>query len=53
MPRLIGGTGCHAAEMSGALMLALGHIAGLYLAAVAMVISQFEWPRPRLTRTHE
>jgi hypothetical protein len=38
MPRLIGGTGCHVAEMIGALMLALGHPGGLYVAAVAMVI---------------
>jgi len=29
MQRLIGGTGCHIAEMTGAVMLALGHTAGL------------------------
>jgi hypothetical protein len=30
MQRLIGGTGCHIAEMTGAVMPALGHTAALY-----------------------
>jgi hypothetical protein len=29
MHRLIGGTGCHIAEMTGAVMLTLGRTAGL------------------------
>jgi len=36
--RLVTGTSCHVAEMIGALMLASGRAAGLYVAAVAMVI---------------
>ena len=36
--RLVGGTACHLAEMAGAVVLALGHIAGLYVAAVALII---------------
>jgi hypothetical protein len=35
--RLVSGTSCHVAEMIGALMLASGRAAGLYVAAVAMV----------------
>jgi hypothetical protein len=36
--RVIIGSACYLAEMAGALTLSLGHIAGLYVAAVAMVM---------------
>ena len=34
--RLVVGTTCYAAEVAGAVLLMLGHVAGIYLAAVAM-----------------
>jgi hypothetical protein len=37
-PRLTGGTLCYLAEVLGAILLILGHRAGLYLAAVATII---------------
>ena len=37
--RTIGGTICYAAQMAGSILLLLGHVVGLYVAAVAMVIS--------------
>jgi hypothetical protein len=39
--RTLGGTACYLAEMIGAAVLIAGHIAGLYLAAVAMVANFF------------
>jgi hypothetical protein len=36
--RLASGTACYVAEIIGTILLILGHIAGLYLASVAMVI---------------
>jgi len=39
--RTLGGTACYSAEMIGAAVLIAGHIAGLYLAAVAMVANFF------------
>lgn len=39
--RTLGGTACYAAEMIGAAVLIAGSIAGLYLAAVAMVANFF------------
>jgi hypothetical protein len=37
-PRLAGGTLCYLAEVLGAVLLILGHSAGLYIAAVATVV---------------
>lgn len=37
-PRLAGGTLCYLAEVLGALLLLLGYSAGLYIAAIAIVI---------------
>ena len=37
--RLVAGVTCYVAEMVGAVVLILGHIAGLYVAAVGLVIS--------------
>lgn len=37
--RLVAGTGCYAAQMVGALVLALGYSAGIYVASVAMVVN--------------
>src|SRR5262249_33737768 len=39
--RTLGGTACYSAEMIGAAVLIAGHLAGLYLAAVAMVANFF------------
>src|SRR5215472_12840505 len=39
--RTLGGTACYVAEMIGAAVLIAGYIAGLYLAAVAMVANFF------------
>jgi hypothetical protein len=39
--RTLGGTACYLAEMIGAIVLIAGHIAGLYLAAVAIVANFF------------
>jgi hypothetical protein len=36
--RLVTGTACYVAEFAGALALTLGYVAGLYVAAIAMVI---------------
>lgn len=36
--RLIVGTACYATQMAGALVLALGYAAGLYIASAAMVV---------------
>jgi hypothetical protein len=36
--RLVGGTACYAAEAIGAALLIAGYIAGLYVAAIAMVV---------------
>ncbi len=36
--RLVSGTSCYVAEVSGAVALAMGYAAGLYVAAVAMVV---------------
>jgi hypothetical protein len=37
-PRLAGGTSCYLAEVLSAILLVLGHGAGLYIAAIAMVV---------------
>ncbi|HEV8016607.1 MAG TPA: hypothetical protein VGP48_13800 [Stellaceae bacterium] len=37
-PRLAGGTMCYVAEVIGAIFLILGHSAGLYIAAVGIVV---------------
>lgn len=37
-PRLAGGTLCYLAEVLGAILLILGHGAGLYIAAVASIV---------------
>jgi hypothetical protein len=37
-PRLAGGTSCYLAEVLGALVLLLGYGAGLYIAAIAIII---------------
>lgn len=37
--RIVGGTAVHLTEMIGATLLLFGHLAGLYVAAVAMVIN--------------
>jgi hypothetical protein len=39
--RTLGGTACYLAEMIGAAVLVAGHMAGLYLAAVAIVANFF------------
>jgi ABC-type transport system involved in Fe-S cluster assembly fused permease/ATPase subunit len=36
--RLVTGTTCYVVEFAGALALTLGYVAGLYVAAIAMVI---------------
>jgi hypothetical protein len=36
--RVVSSTACYAAEIAGAIVLSLGYVAGLYVAAVAMVI---------------
>lgn len=36
--RVMSGTACYAAEVAGAVVLSLGYVAGLYVAAVAMVV---------------
>ncbi len=38
MPRLAGGTMCYLAEVIGAILLILGHIAGLYVAAIGSIV---------------
>jgi hypothetical protein len=38
VPRLAGGTICYVAEVIGAILLIVGHGAGLYIAAVATVV---------------
>jgi hypothetical protein len=38
IPRLAGGTICYVAEVIGAILLIVGHSAGLYIAAVATVV---------------
>ena len=37
-PRLTGGTICYLAEIIGALLLILGYSAGLYIAAIAIIV---------------
>ena len=37
--RTIGGTTCYAAQTIGSIMLIFGHISGLYIASIAMVVS--------------
>jgi hypothetical protein len=37
-PRLAGGTLCYLAEVVGAVLLVLGHGAGLYVAAIAIIV---------------
>jgi hypothetical protein len=37
--RLVGGVTCYVAEIVGAVVLILGHLAGLYIAAVGLIIS--------------
>ena len=37
-PRLAGGTICYLAEIAGAILLILGYNAGLYIAAVAIIV---------------
>jgi len=37
-PRLTGGTICYLAEVIAAILLILGHSAGLYIAAIAMIV---------------
>ena len=37
-PRLAGGTICYLAEVIGAILLILGHSAGLYIAAIATIV---------------
>jgi hypothetical protein len=37
-PRLAGGTICYIAEVTGAVLLILGHSEGLYLAAIATIV---------------
>jgi len=39
--RTLGGTACYSAEMIGAAVLIIGHIAGIYVVAVAMVSNFF------------
>jgi hypothetical protein len=36
--RLAGGTACYVAEMVGAVVLIFGHVAGLYVAAVGLIV---------------
>ncbi len=36
--RLVGGTACYIAEIVGAILLILGYIAGLYVAAIALTL---------------
>ena len=36
--RLAGGTTCYVAQIVGAVLLILGHVAGLYVAAVGLII---------------
>jgi hypothetical protein len=36
--RLAGGTACYIAQIAGSILIILGYVAGLYLAAVAMII---------------
>jgi hypothetical protein len=36
--RLVGGVGCYLAQIGGAAVLILGHVAGLYVAAVGLII---------------
>lgn len=38
VPRLAGGTLCYLAEVTGAILLILGHSAGLYIAAVGSIV---------------
>ncbi len=38
MLRLATGTGCYIAEIVGTILLILGHISGLYIASVAMIV---------------
>ena len=38
MPRLMGGTMCYLAEVIGAVLLLLGYSAGLYIAAIGIII---------------
>jgi uncharacterized membrane protein (UPF0136 family) len=38
IPRLAGGTVCYLAEVMAAILLILGHSAGLYIAAIASVV---------------
>jgi hypothetical protein len=37
-PRLAGGTICHLAEIVGSILLILGYSAGLFIAAIAMIV---------------
>ena len=37
-PRLAGGTMCYLAEVTGAILLTLGHSTGLYIAAIAAIV---------------
>jgi hypothetical protein len=37
-PRLAGGTVCYFAEVTGAILLVLGYSAGLYIAAIAIIV---------------
>jgi len=39
LSRTIGGTACYLAQILGSIMLMFGHIAGLYIASTAMVVS--------------
>jgi fatty acid desaturase len=38
LPRFVGGTACYVAQIIGSLVLMFGQIAGLYVAAVAMIV---------------
>jgi len=38
VPRLVGGTMCYLAQVIGAILLILGHTAGLYITAIASIV---------------